>query len=408
MYPRKGRELPPTGGLPLRWSDLAGTTSSALAPVLARQVGATHAQLTCSGTAALVVALTTLASMSDRREVIVPGFTCPLVALAVAHCGLTLRLCDLRPDHFDMDPAALALLCGAGTLAVVVTHLAGRVADIQTCTAIAERAGAWVIEDAAQALGAKHTDGTSVGLTGDIGFFSLAAGKGLTIYEGGLLVSRHAHLHAAMQTVAANVQPPDRLLEWQRCAQLLGYAALYRPSLLRLPYGNPLRRALGRGDIAGALGDVFPTRIPLHRVGAWRQSVGARASVRLPAQLDAMRAQAAVRVPMLRRIEGVCVIDDVAPACGIWPLLVVVLPNSDVRDAALARLWRAGLGVSRLFASALSDYEFLRDLIPADNVANARHFAARTLTITNSPWLDDDAFAWVAEALRDACCAANA
>lgn len=408
MYPRKWRELPPTGGLPLRWGDLGATTSSALAPLLAEQVGTTDAQLTCSGTAALVVALTMLASMSDRREVIVPGFTCPLVALAVAHCGLTLRLCDLRPGHFDLDPRALALLCGAETLAVVVTHLAGRVADIETSSAIAERAGAWVIEDAAQALGARYADGTSVGLAGDIGFFSLAAGKGLTIYEGGLLVSRHVHLRAAMHTVAANVQPPNRLLEWRRCAQLLGYAALYRPNLLRLPYGNPLRRALGQGDIAGAIGDLFPRRIPLHRVGAWRQSVGARASARLPDLIDAMRAQAAVRVPLLRQIEGMSVLDDIALASGVWPFLVVILPNSGVRDAVLDRLWCAGLGVSRLFASALSDYEFLRDLVPADSVANARDFAARTLTITNSPWLDDDSFTRILEELRAACHAAHA
>jgi dTDP-4-amino-4,6-dideoxygalactose transaminase len=403
MNPMPWRELPPTGGLPMHWSDFAPSSAPELAAVLAEQIGATHAQLTCSGTAALVVALTTLAGMSERREVVVPAFTCPLVALAVAHCGLRLRICDLLPNHFDMDPDKLATLCGPQTLAIVPTHLGGRVADVGRSSAIARRVGAWVIEDAAQAFGARHADGTAVGLAGDIGFFSLAAGKGLTIYEGGLLVSRDAPLHAAMERVASAMQPQNRWLEWRRRWQLLGYAALYRPGMLRWAYGNPLRRALHRGDIAAALGDVFPRQIPLHRVGAWRRAAGARAAIRLPAHLEVMHAQAAARVRVLRQIVGISVIEDTAPARGIWPLLMLSLPQQGIRDAALARLWRAGLGVSRMFAYALPDYDYLRGLIPTDEASNAREFAARTLTISNSPWLNETAFSHIVDELRVVC-----
>jgi len=403
MNPNPWRELPPTGGLPMRWSDFAPLPSPDFASVLAKQIGATHAQLTCSGTAALVVALTTLAARSERREVVVPAFTCPLVALAVAHCGLVLRVCDLSPGHFDMDPDKLAALCGPQTLAIVPTHLGGRVADVARSSTVARRVGAWVIEDAAQAFGARHADGTAVGLVGDIGFFSLAAGKGVTIYEGGLLVSRDAAMHAAMDRVANTMQSPDRLLEWRRIWQLIGYGVLYRPGMLRWAYGNPLRRALRRGDIAGALGDVFARQIPLHRVGAWRRAVGARTAIRWPAHLDALHAQAAARVRVLGKIEGISVIEDTAPARGTWPLLMLLLPDQRIRDAALARLWRTGLGVSRMFAFALPDYDYLRGLVPTDEVGNAREFAARTLTITNSPWLNETAFSHIVDELRDVC-----
>jgi dTDP-4-amino-4,6-dideoxygalactose transaminase len=90
---------------------------------------------------------------SGRSEVVAPAYTCPLVALAIAQCGLQLRLCDLRADALDMDPVCLQRLCSDRTLAVLPTHLCGRVADVDAALQCARAVGAYVIEDAAQALG---------------------------------------------------------------------------------------------------------------------------------------------------------------------------------------------------------------------------------------------------------------
>lgn len=75
---------------------------------------------------------------------------------------------------------------------------------------VAHDCGAAVIEDAAQGLGA-FFGGRSVGLSGDIGFFSLAVGKGLTTYEGGVLFSRDPDLHAELQGTASRVLRPGLL-----------------------------------------------------------------------------------------------------------------------------------------------------------------------------------------------------
>jgi dTDP-4-amino-4,6-dideoxygalactose transaminase len=78
------------------------------------------------------------------------------------------------------------------------------------------------------------------------------------------------------------------------------------------------------------------------------------------------------------------------------------MPDAASRDAALAALWTSGLGVSRLFIHALPDYGYLRGIVPAADLPHARDFAARSLTITNSPWLRDDEFARIVGQLRRA------
>lgn len=401
MTARQHHELPPTAGLPLRPGDLfAG--GGGLAAEIATQLGTPPLQLECSGTAALVISLLALRELQpQRRIVVVPAYTCPLVALAVHRAGLELRLCDLRPSHYDMDPQALTAACDEQTLAIVPTHLGGRVADVDNALAVARRVGAYVIEDAAQALGARHA-GNSVGLRGDIGFFSLAAGKGLSIYEGGLLLARDSDLREQLRQSSARHIPASLAWECRRSLELLGYALLYRPRGLGLAYGAPLRRALRRGDPVAAVGDDFSHAIPLHRVGRWRQAIGARAARRWPDFFVQLLAQAQRRLPRLRGIAGLSVLDDGPGDQGSWPFFMLLLPDQARRDAALARLWQAGLGVSRLFIHALPDYAYLADCVPAQEVPRARDFAARSLTISNSPWLDDATFERICRELEAA------
>ncbi|HKR77376.1 MAG TPA: DegT/DnrJ/EryC1/StrS family aminotransferase [Rhodanobacter sp.] len=388
MLPRRRHELPPTAGLPLRLADLRPGPAT-LATDVAAQLGTPPLELTCSGTVALLVALAALRELKPAgHRVVMPAYTCPLVPLAVHQAGLEPVLCDLRPGHYDMEPHALRAACDERTLAILPTHLAGRVADVDDALAVANNVGAFVIEDAAQALGARR-DGSSVGLAGDLGFFSLAAGKGLSIYEGGLLAARDPELRERLARTAARIAPPSLGWELRRSAELLGYAALYRPGGLRLAYGNPLRRALRQGDPVAAVGDDFSLPLPLHAVGRWRQAVGAHAARRLPAFIEQCSASARRHLPRLRAIPGVTVLEDPVGTHGTWPFFFLLLRDQRRRDAALNELWQAGYGVSRLFIHALPDYAYLGGIVPAADVPNARDFAARSLSIGNSPWLTD-------------------
>jgi len=94
----------------------------------------------------------------------------------------------------------------------------------------------------------------------------------------------------------------------------------------------------------------------------------------------------------LRQLSGITVFDDPPGSEGTWPFLLLTLPSQAMRDAAMRTLWTSGLGVTRLFIHALPDYDYLRDVVGPADVPNARNFAARSLSITNSPWLKDAEF----------------
>jgi perosamine synthetase len=395
------REVPPTAGLPLNWADLFGPVPGEdFEGALAAFLGARSIGLACSGTAALILLLDTLTRRSGRRSVIVPAYTCPLVAVAIAQAGCKVRLCDTKPDRFDFDPDSLVRACDRDTLAIVPTHLGGIPADLSLVIEAARHCGAVVIEDAAQALGATSHD-RPVGTIGEAGIFSLSRGKGLTLYEGGFWVCRDAALGTAVTATSGQMLRQRIAIEIARVLQLFGYALLYNPRGLFVAYGVPLRRSLARSDLLAAVGDRPRSRIPLHGVGAWRQRVGARAIRRLGATISANADRGRARASELSRIPGVNVVGELPDTRGTWPFLMVVLSSREKRDRVLDRLWASGLGVTRLFLSDLGGYDYLRGIVPLTPTPNARGLAERSLTISNSEYLPDDGFRRIHEALSD-------
>lgn len=396
--------VPPTAGLPLAAADLRPWGSADLAGALGEWLGVPAVQLECSGTSALMVALAALKHRAPARtEVVIPAYTCPLVPLAIAASGLQARLCDLRADAPDMDSGHLTALCSERTLAVLPTHLCGRVADVPAALECARAVGAYVIEDAAQALGAR-VHGEPVGWQGDVGFYSLAVGKGLTTFEGGVLLARDAGLRDALRQASRTEVRASLAWELRRSAELLGYALLYRPGGLGLAYGRPLRAALARGDWVQAAGDDFADAIPRHTLGAWRRRVGRRALHRLTRFQAQLASQAQERMARLAAIPGLEPVGDYVPGTrGVWPVLLLRLPGPAARDALLRAHWGAGLGLSLPFVHALPDYGRYDPVLTSarhDPVTQARDWAARLLAISNSPWLDEARFARLLQILE--------
>ncbi|KAF1026971.1 MAG: GDP-perosamine synthase [Acinetobacter bereziniae] len=223
------KEIPPTNGLTVEFSDLLSFNSSMdLATRLSQLLNIPKPALTCSGTVALIVALQTLRKKQpNRQQVIIPAWTCPLVALAIEKIGLIPVLCDVEQGNLNLNLCQLQRLTNTNTLAIVVTHFAGLAYDFSLVQEIAQYYQTFIIEDAAQSMGATISQ-QSVGLIGDIAFFSMAFGKGLSSAEGGVLFSRHIDLH---QDLLNNVQtlPVLRYWEIKRCLELIAYSFFISP-----------------------------------------------------------------------------------------------------------------------------------------------------------------------------------
>lgn len=169
---------------------------------LAAYLGCCEVVLVSSGTAALHVALMAL-NIGRGDAVIVPDFTFPATANAVAMTGARPVIVDVLPGTYTLDPTQLEKIVqswrGLERLrAVMPVHEFGCVADMPKINRIAQQHGLAVIEDAACALGAS-LGGRKAGTWGDAGCFSFHPRKTLTTGEGGAISTDNAELAARMR-----------------------------------------------------------------------------------------------------------------------------------------------------------------------------------------------------------------
>src|SRR5262249_8602266 len=159
--------------------------------------------------------------------------------------------------------------------------------------------------------------------------------------------------------VPRNLVSRAPLLELRRMLELVGHFFLYRPNLLALPYGAPRRRHLRANDPVRAVGDYFERDIPFHKVGTWPQNVCARAPARPLEHICASQKRFQFLCGALARVPGVKVIRGNAGDAPTCTFAFVRFESAARCDAALEKLWRPGLGVSKLFVHALGDYDYL-------------------------------------------------
>ena len=171
---------------------IQGPAVQLFADELGQYLGGTHVVPCANGTDALTLALLSL-NLPAGAEVIVPAFTYIATLEAAALLGLRPVLADVRPDTFNLDPAAVAAAITPRTGAVVAVHLFGQCADLEELSTICARANVALIEDNAQALGATYTfaDGRTAyaGAVGDVGTTSFFPSKNLgCLGDGGALL----------------------------------------------------------------------------------------------------------------------------------------------------------------------------------------------------------------------------
>ncbi len=157
--------------------------------------GAKYGQAVTSGTVALKVALAVL-GVGPGDEVITQGFTFVATWEAILDIGAVPVFTEID-ETLNMDPADLEKKITDKTRAIIPVHMMGSAARIEEIVAIADRHGIPVIEDTAQAAGAK-LNGKGLGSFGRLGTFSFDAVKTMTTGEGGMVITDDEELWRKM------------------------------------------------------------------------------------------------------------------------------------------------------------------------------------------------------------------
>ena len=333
-----------------------GPRVPAFEQAFAARVGAAHACAVSSGTSGLHLALRA-AGVSDGDEVVTSPFSFPASANAPLFERARPVFADIDPRTLNLDPQAAAAAVTERTTALLPVHIFGYPADLPAF----ERMGLPIVEDACEALGAMHADGTPVGGRGHPSVFGFYANKQLTTGEGGMVTTADAAVKAQIdsernQGRAANME----WLDFDR----LGFN--YRLS-----------------DIACAIGLV--------QLGRLDDMLAGRA-----------RAAALYR-EALAGIEGVelpC--EDTDGDRRGWFVFVVQLPRGVDRDATIRALRERGVQ-SKPYLPAIHLFAYYRERFGhrEGEFPVCEDVAARSVALPFFPQLSEGQVSRVVAALRE-------
>lgn len=205
--------------------------------------GSSYAIGVGNGTDALWLTLLAL-GIGEGDEVITVPNTFIATAEAIAYCKARPVFVDVDPDTFTMNPAELEKSVTERTKAIVPVHLFGQPADMDPILEFARARGLFVIEDAAQAHGAKYK-GREAGTMGDAGCFSFYPGKNLGAFgEAGAVVTSDLELQKRIQVLRDHGQSRKyyhAVMGWN-CRMDGIQAAVLSIKLRHLEQANLLRR----------------------------------------------------------------------------------------------------------------------------------------------------------------------
>lgn len=329
-----------------------------------------------SGSAALRLALEALKRISSRKEVILPGYTCPSLLTAVINAQLKPILCDLAPHSFRLDLQALRRKVSLQTLAIMPVHLYGLSEEIRQIREIAENQNVFVLEDSAQAYGTliEKGRGLKTGDVGDLAVFSFGRGKPFSLLSGGIVVVNNPALHDSLADTYSHLPQSLSKLDTARdTAKLFTYSFLFHPRLFWIPQVLPF---LHIGETIFTLEADYGPMPPLARklghtmlaefnsIIADRQSLSFQYADYLKDLKDHFMfiPLSLARINLLR-----------------FPL---IFKDRHKRDICLSALKKAGLGASESYPCALNKMKGTHPFLdPDENLSNADDTATKVLTL---------------------------
>jgi len=247
-----------------RLTMLVGEVTRKFEDEFAKVHGVKHAIAVSNGTVALHVALRAL-GIGPGDEVITSPFTFVASASSILHQNAIPIFADIDRETFNIDPASIEERITDKTKAIIAVHLCGHPAEMDEIMKIAREHNLAVIEDCAQAIGAKYK-GKIVGSIGDINAFSFYLSKNITTGEGGMVLTDDDELAEKAKLIRHHGEP-----EWYKYI-LLGYnyrmtelqAAIGLAQLKKLEKLNERRREIAK-IYFDELEDLSALQLPIEK-----------------------------------------------------------------------------------------------------------------------------------------------
>jgi dTDP-4-amino-4,6-dideoxygalactose transaminase len=249
-----------------------GPEVARLEAAFARYCGAAECVGVASGLDAIRLTLLA-AGLEPGEEVIVPANTFLATFEAVTQAGGVPIPADVGEGDYNLDPAAAEAAVSARTRFLLPVHLYGQMADMRTLSALAERAGQGIVEDACQAPGAER-DGLRAGTVGVGGAFSFYPAKNLgAIGDAGAMVTNDPTLAAQVRALREHGQQEkyehDRVGYTARLDTIQAVALLAKLPLLDGWNEERGRVAAAYGEALAGVGDLILPAVPAGSAPVW-------------------------------------------------------------------------------------------------------------------------------------------
>lgn len=199
--------------LQTNWISSAGKYIQDFQTLFAEKCGVRYGVACSNGTVALHLVLASL-GLGPDDEVIIPAFTMIATANAVTYCGAKPVLVDSERETWNLDLSQVKAKISSKTKAIIPVHTYGHPVDMDSLDEIAQRHGVIVIEDAAEAHGAKYK-GRVVGSLGTAACFSFYANKIITTGEGGMVTTDNEALAQLISSLRDHAFSKERHF-WHR------------------------------------------------------------------------------------------------------------------------------------------------------------------------------------------------
>jgi dTDP-4-amino-4,6-dideoxygalactose transaminase len=352
--------------------------------ILMKQIGSSNCFLTSSGRAGLAIILLGLKRLSKRKKVIVPAYVCPTVVQSVLRADLEPVFCDVSPQTLDLDRDALMHLIDDDLLAVVPAHLYGWAQDVSDLIALGRQHGFYIIEDAAQAYGAKF-DGKMVGTRGDAGYYSMGRGKCIPVSHGGVIVAKESCLQAISDVIESEAISPIKV-DITAVPIYMAYGLATHPMgwwlISRTPW-NP-------ADTGMDIGELEP--ISLRGLSCTLAGIGASVLERIN-QNQAVARKNAQRLIASFAEFNIVTVPHIAPESDpVFLRLPFVVKNEAIADSLFSELSRIGIGVSRSYWRTIPDLFSKEISSEAREFPGASRLAKCLLTLPTHRYLREDDF----------------